>query len=338
MIRKILFTTLALPVLLLSGGPAAANSAKSGDGNLAPLSVGQPTIDRLLHLCDSLYTIGFSFASKGYSRIADWYIGQSVAAISSLRGAIGDIYLDKKKALEDEELEADNELVKEELGFDLSGLLAFAEALQGFADELGDTVDDLMPGMDFDRAKTMWWPVRESINLVSPYGPLFHALVLDYRGEIEEAAQHYATALLNPFLDPQLMDFCFLVDLEAEELLALSRTLSGRENEYRNAFHGDGFFFDLSSPIPWSAEYHRAMAMEALDGEHPNYYLALRYCEAALHVDPFDIVNYENIARICVMAGNFHDLGTYVMEGIAIDPDNAFFREAVEIYDKYQDK
>ena len=330
--KKIL--TLLLSILCL--GAPAAFSAEPGDGTLAPLSVGQPTIDRLIHMSDSLYTIGFSYAAKGFTRIADWYIGQSVAAVSSLKGAMVDIYQVKKGVQEDLEFEADNELIKSELGFDLSGLMEFANALQKGVEKFGEVVEDIMPGSDIDRyTSKIWWPVRESVNLVSPYGPLFHGLVLDYKGDRNGAVKYYATALLNPFLDPNLVDFTFLADMSMDELKTLVRTISERENDYRNVFHDDDFIFDLPADLPWSAEYHRARAIEALDRDNPDYRTALRYCEAALQVDPFDIDNYENIARLCVMTGNFHDLATYVMEGLAIDPDNAFFRDVENIYRKY---
>ncbi len=331
---KKLITLIALFLLLAP----ATHAAEPEDGTLPPLSVGQPTIDRLIRQCDSLYTIGFSFAAKGLNRMADWYIGQSVAAISSLRGAITDLYMAKKGVREDEEFVSDNELLKSELGIDLSGLMDFAKALQGVAEEMGDAVETLMPGAEIGRDKTLWWPMRESVSLVSPYGPLFHALVLDYKGNSTEAAKYYATALLNPYLDAGLVDFTFLADMEMEDLFALSRKLSSRENDYRNVFTGNDFYFELPADLPWCAEYHRAMAIEWLGGSNPNYYTAIHYLEAALHVDPFDIVNYENLARLCVMTGNFRDLTTYVNEGLSLDPDNAFFNEVMKIYKKHFNK
>ena len=332
--NRFLLSLLVLPALLLAPAPAA-HAAEPEDGTLPPMSVGQPTIDRLIRQCDSLYTIGFSFAARGMNRIADWYVGQSVAAISSLRGAITDLYMSKKGVREDEEFVSDNELLKSELGIDLSGLMDFANALQGVAHKMGDVVETLMPGAEIGRDKTLWWPMRESISLVSPYGPLFHGLVLEYKGNKEEAAKYYAIAMLNPYLDPGIIDFGFLADMEMEDLFALSRKLSSRENDYRNIFSGNDFYFELPAYLPWSAEYHRAMAIAWLEGENPNYYTAFHYLEAALHADPFDIVNYENLARMCVATGNYRDLATYVTEGLSIDPDNAFFNGMAEVYKKH---
>lgn len=328
---------LVLFALFLLLAPAA-HAAEPDDGTLPPISVGQPTIDRLLHLTDSLYAIGFTFADKGYSRIANWYIGQSVAAISSLRGAATDLYHAKQEEARDARIAEGNEHVKNETGFDLNAILSIAEAVSSFADMLADEVKDQPLGFDIKHSQKVWWPARQSISLVSPYVPLLRGLVLDYQGDTDGAAECYTTALLNPYLDPELVDFTFLADMEPGELLALCRTLSGRENEYRTFFTGDGYFFDLPAKLPWSDEYHRAMAISWLDGETPEYYKAFGYLEAALHANPFNIVNYENLARLCVVTANYHDLATYVMEGLAIDPDNEFFLGMDRIYAKYQNK
>ena len=338
MSRKILLPLLFLLALLLWPQTVSAQPAADDTPGILPaLHTGYPAADRLLHLCDSLYSLGVPFATNGYTRIADWYIGQSVTAVSAFRGAVNDFYYDRKKEAEAAETDQSVASVKESLGIDLSALLDFADMINKAVDKMTEDFDAAIPGDKLTKYDNIWWPLKQNTNLVSPYGLLFRGLVLECHGDMDGAVECYAKAIMNPFLDPELVDFTFIADLGQEELLALSRLLSGRENDYRTLFT-DSFYFDQPALLPWSAEYHRAMATEAIMQDEPDYRRALSYCEAALHVDPFDPVNYENVARLCIVTGNYLDLGRYVAEGLSLDPGNGFLLEADALFKKYQKK
>ena len=94
-------------------------AAFSQNQALPKFSSGYPVADALVDYTDNLYQEGFVYETRGMARIGDWYLGQSVAAISSLRSAIGRIYRQMKE-----------NAAKKEQEDDPTGLLAFANALE----------------------------------------------------------------------------------------------------------------------------------------------------------------------------------------------------------------
>jgi hypothetical protein len=301
---------------------------------LAMTTAGNPVLDGFFDFCKTTYEKGREFSELGLDRMADWYYGQSVVAVESLNYAVREIYRDRKEKEEMDELNDD----MENLGMEdfMSGLFAMADALEQAADKFGDAVAD-MPGINYNKDEGVQWSLfRQSTSLVSPYEDFFRGVVADYRGEGQEAMKFYCLALMNPYLDRDLVDFSFLGTMSLDDMYDLSYELDELDRNYSAAMSKKSFYFSLPALLRWSPEYLRWMAMEELKKENkPDVNVALRYCEAALMADPFDPVNYEITARLCAMTHNFKKMERIVNDGLMIDPDNVFYQELLRIYDKY---
>jgi tetratricopeptide (TPR) repeat protein len=302
---------------------------------LAVQTAGNPVLDKFLDKCDSLYNVGLQFAEHGLPRMADWFVGQSVAGVASLNNAVMTLYREEREQAEHSALMSD--LDEFDMADSFAGLFEFAEALQAGADKFGEAVNDI-PGINIVDDEVYWSTGRRCISLVSPYEDLFMGLISDFRGDADNAKYYYTLAYVNPFLDRDLCDFSFLARMDTDDLYDLSALLDSKEREYRAILSDNGFYLDLVALIHWDAPYFHGMARKVLEKENPDVFAAIKYCEAALRVDPFEPVNYEICGRLAALVGDYPKLEKLTNECLVFDPDNAFFNEVVRIYKKYMEQ
>ena len=308
--------------ILITAALLMCVAAFSQNQALPKFSSGYPVADALVDYTDNLYQEGFVYETRGMARIGDWYLGQSVAAISSLRSAIGRIYRQMKE-----------NAAKKEQADDPTGLLAFANAMEQFAAALGEAVEEV-PGAVIRNPADTWRQVERQISAVSPYPELFQGLADEFAGRVEEAAEHYANAVVNPYFRPEISDFSFLFKCSYNELESLSSKLMERENIYMVMLSDSFRLFDRELDFPWEPKIQLSMAADEMRKEEPDYFAAKDYCEAALLANPFDVSLYELTAKMMIVCGEYAKATDLAQEAIAIEPENQFFKAYLQYLDK----
>lgn len=302
---------------------------------LAMQTAGNPVLEKFLEKADGFYAQGKDLSERGFDRLADWYTGQSVAAVASLNNAVRMIYRERTDKAEKDRIMSD--LDEFDMAESFAGLFEFANAIEQGVEKFGEAVNDI-PGVEIKDNNVYWSEGRRSISLVSPYEDLFMGLIYDYNGDAPMAEYYYLLAYMNPYLDRDIADFSFLATMDTDDLYDLSSELDAREREYRVILKDTGFFLNLPALIHWDASYFHEMARKVLKQSHPDVKAAMKYCEAALRVNPFDPLNYEIYGRLCAQNHKYRALEELTNECLVIDPDNAFFKEIVRIYKKYMEE
>lgn len=309
-----------------------------------------------------LYDNGKDCMDKGFVLQSNYYYGQAVVAVASFRYVVNEIILaqwardaekakqkneeakkerEKKKRKEEQEEEDDRET--EDVGGLLSALNKFSEKMDLLiekADSIGEIIETKDEAnkvkAEMELIHSMWDQIAAQ-SPSSPYPYFFEAVLFDYRGEKEKAAEYYANALLNPNSPEKPWDFRFLVDLSQKELNALSKRLKEKEELLKQLFVPDisPRKRDLHS---WDDTYLCSLAIDTLKADSTAVDVAFGLYEAALKVNPFEPAYFIGCAYLSAKMGNGKQAAYYINEGLLMAPGHEGLNMLLKAYNKEGDK
>lgn len=345
-----LLLILILPVLVSCKNDGAGKELLHGDM--------YPEEQAFMKEVVRLYDNGTDCTDKGFVLQANYYYGQAIVGVASFRYAVSEIILaqwakdpekaklkneEAKRELEkkkrEEEQKEEDDLETEDVGGLLSALNKFSEKMD-LLTEKADSIENVYEAKDkADQAKAeaelihgMWDQIAAQ-SPSSPYPYFFEAVLFDYRGEKEKAAEYYANALLNPNSPEKPWDFRFLVDLSQKELNALSKRLKEKEELLRQSFVPE-ISLRKRDFHSWDDTYLCSLAIDTLKADSTAVGAAFGLYEAALKANPFEPACFIGCAYLSAKMGNGRQAAYYINEGLLIDPGHEGLNMLLKAYKK----
>lgn len=322
--------------------------AKSGS-NSPSITYDSGTLDEekaFLEAAFSLRAKGDTWMNNGYALQANYFYGQAVVAVASFRYGVISLLADRKKAYDEaaekaakeknrqeldesiDELEDMLEDVEDEGGF-LTAIINLGKGVQQASEKMDslqesgafDEIIALGEMFDDDAKLPNMWELLSAQSLTSPYPYFFEAIVLDSRGEKEQAAQAYANAFINFNFPERIWDFSDLADMPSDDLRALAQRLAAKEEELRASFLINTSFYSRD-PYNFDDRYLSNLAAETLAADSTDLGTALRHIDAALRTYPFEPGYFVGCALLSARLGDVTRAANYINEGLLLDNEH----------------
>lgn len=294
-----------------------------------------PTETAFMAEAEEMFRKGNELYDQGYMLQANYYYGQAVVAVASLRYGLSElIYVRQRdemaaaeKAAEEKQRKEDEEDMEDWGWEDEGGLLTALKTFTEKVDTLNVELDKALVrmGLDEDNERSYAWDLLAAQSLASPYPYFFEAISWDYKGKDTKARECYINAMINPAFPSAAWDFTYWQDLGSAELKAISKRLLPKEEEYRRYFKLSTF----SCPrhcLNFDDDYLTAKALDTLTVFPSATGAALMMYEAAVQANPFNARNFAGAALLSVQNGDSVKAARYLNEGLRIDPDNEGLR------------
>lgn len=290
-----------------------------------------PTETAFMAEAEAMFRKGNELYDQGYMLQANYYYGQAVVAVASLRYGLSELIYVKqrdeiaaaKKAAEEKQRKEDEEDMEDWGWEDEGGLLT---ALTNFSEKL-DTVNKELDkalvkmGLDEDNERSEAWDLLASQSIASPYPYFFEAISWDYKGKGKKARECYINAMCNPAFPSTVWDFTYWQDLSSAELKVISKRLLPKEEEYRKYFNMNTY----SCPrhyLNFDDDYLTAKAVDTLTVLPSATGAALMMYETAVQANPFNARNFAGAALLSVQSGDSIKAARYLNEGLLIDAED----------------
>lgn len=290
-----------------------------------------PTETAFMAEAEEMFRKGNELYDQGYMLQANYYYGQAVVAVASLRYGLSElIYVRQrdemaaaKKAAEEKQRQEDEEDMDDWGWEDEGGLLTALKTFTEKIDTLNVQLDKALVqmGLDEDNERSLAWDLLAAQSLASPYPYFFEAISWDYKGKGEKAKECYANAMINPAFPSEVWDFSYWQDLDSNGLKAISRRLLPKEEEYRQYFRMNTYSC-MRHYLNFDDDYLTAKAADTLAVLPSASGAALMMYEAAVQANPFNARNFTGAALLSMQTGDAAKATHYLNEGLLIDAED----------------
>lgn len=315
-------------LILLLSLVAMVTSALTPPSGTAGQNGAHPTETAFMAEAEAMFRKGNELYDQGYMLQANYYYGQAVVAVASLRYGLSElIYVKQRdemaaaeKAATEKQRQEDKEDMDdwgwEDEGGLLGALSVFTKKVDTFNAVLKNVTVQM--GLDEDNERSVAWDLLAAQSIASPYPYFFEAISWDYKGKGKKAKECYANAMSNPAFPDDAWDFTYWQDLSSAGLKAISRRLLPKEEEYRKYFHMNTY----SCPrhyLNFDDDYLTAKAADTLAAMPSAVGAALMMYEAAVQANPFNAGNFAGAALLSLQARDSIKAARYLNEGLLLD-------------------
>lgn len=300
-----------------------------------------PTETAFMAEAEEMFQKGNKLYEQGYMLQANYYYGQAVVAVASLRYGLSELIYVKqrderaaaKKAAEEKQRKEDEEDMEDWGWEDEGGLLTALTNLIGKLDTMTEKLSQELVNMELDEdsERSEAWDLLATQSIASPYPYFFEAISWDYKGKEDKARECYANAMCNSAFPSTVWDFSYWQDLTSGELRAIARRLLPKEEEYRKYFHLSTY----SCPhhyLNFDDDYLTAKAADTLVVLPTAVGAALMLYETAVQANPFNARNFAGASLLSVQNGDSVKAAYYLNEGLLIDPENKGLQTLLNVW------
>ena len=171
-----------------------------------------PTETAFMAEAEEMFQKGNKLYEQGYMLQANYYYGQAVVAVASLRYGLSELIYVKqrderaaaKKAAEEKQRKEDEEDMEDWGWEDEGGLLTALTNLIGKLDTMTEKLSQELVNMELDEdsERSEAWDLLATQSIASPYPYFFEAISWDYKGKEDKARNATPTRCATPLSRP----------------------------------------------------------------------------------------------------------------------------------------